>query len=295
MEPEQNTTIQSYLDWSNLGKSSFWRYLIGFVITLVVFFVLSGFGILPLTLIQPNYQESLTLSVIAKLLSFVISFFAIPIVVRILHQRPSWSVAMPKLRFETWNLLTGFGVSVLIGVVFAMLFSIAGLMPIETNPDFDVSVLLPLALIGLVGIFIQAGSEELLFRGYYTQFVRRFTANKILFIGIPVVLFALPHISNIAQFGGSPLAMAPYIISALLYAWAAYRTGSLWMALGLHLSNNYSSLVLIGTIGDALPSAAPYLVEVPSLAVATLVTALQALAVYFVLNYLVNRREATER
>jgi membrane protease YdiL (CAAX protease family) len=292
MGDQNDVAIKSYLDWSSLGKASFWRYLAGFVITIVVFFLLSGFGLIPLALIRPDYQESLTLSIVAKLLAFVITFFAIPLMVKILHQRPAWSVAMPKWGFESWNFFSGFLVSLVVGVVAALLLSLSGMMPVEANPAFKLGVWLPVVLIGFIGIFIQAGAEELVFRGYFTQMIRKFTANKILFIGIPALLFAFPHISNVASFGGSPLAMAPYIISAILYAWGAYRTGSLWMALGLHLSNNYTFLVLIGTKGDVLPSAAPFLVGIPGLAVVTLLTLVQALVVYLILSYLINRRKS---
>jgi uncharacterized protein len=97
------------------------------------------------------------------------------------------------------------------------------------------------AFIGMVGIFIQAGSEEILFRGYLTQFVRRFTENKYVFIGIPALLFALPHIANMSELSGGLLVATPYLMSGLVYAWAAYRTGSLWMGLGLHWSNKVIS------------------------------------------------------
>lgn len=63
--------------------------------------------------------------------------------------------------------------------------------------------------------------------------------------------------------------MAPYFISGLLYGWATYRSGSLWMSVALHMVNNFAGLVFVGTKGDAIPSAAPYLIEVPSLPVAT--------------------------
>ena len=148
-----------------------------------------------------------------------------------------------------------------------------------------------MALIGFVAIFIQASSEELLFRGYITQFVRRFTANKLLFIGIPALLFALPHIINIAELGGTFLVMVPYLIMGLLLAWAAYRTGSLWMAAGVHWSNNFSTIVLIGTRGDVLPSVAPFQIDIPSLSVATMVVAVQSVLVLVVLRYLIGRRE----
>jgi len=292
MTTSNNHKIQSYLDWSNQGKSSWWRYTIGFIVAIFVFFLLGGIGMIPLALAVPNYKESLTLSVLATLLSFVIPFFAIPLIVRFLHQRPAWSVAMPRLRIDGWNFLTGFGVATVVALVTGVIFSLIGLMPIEANPDFSWAVLLPVAVIGLVGIFIQASTEEMLFRGYFTQFARRFTANKYLFIGIPALLFALPHTVNIAALGGGLLVLLPYLISGVLYGWAAYRTGSLWLGAALHLSNNYTSLVAIGTKGDVLPSAAPFQIAVPSLTIITLAVAVQSLAIVLAMHYLLKRREA---
>ena len=198
---------------------------------------------------------------------------------------------MPRAHFEKWNFLTAVWVSLAVALATGLLVRMMGVIPIEYNPAFDWTVLLPVALIGMVGILIQAGSEELFFRGYLTQFVRRFTKNPYVFISIPALLFALPHITNISELGGGLLVLTPYLVSGLLYAWAAWRTGSLWMALGLHWGNNYTSLVLIGTKGDVLPSAAPFQIAVPSLAVVTLLMAVQALSIFFVLNSLIKQRE----
>jgi membrane protease YdiL (CAAX protease family) len=291
MDANRSNDISSYLDWSNRGRASLWRYVVGTILILFVFFFLSGFGQFPILLLVPNYKSSRILSVIATLLVFAIAFFALPPIVRLIHARPYWSVAMPRPRFERWNFWAGFVSGIAVGLVCALIFSLAGVMPIESNPEFDVGTWLVLAVVGFAGIFIQAGSEELLFRGYLTQFTRRFTANPLLFIGIPALLFALPHIANIAALGGGLLVMTPYLIAGVLYAWVAYKTGSLWMALGLHLANNYSGLALVGTKGDILPTAAPFQVNVPSLPVVSLAVAVQTLIIMVVVNYLLARRQ----
>ena len=282
--------MTSYLDWSDKGKASFWRYLLGFVLAILALFVLGSLILTTLSAIKPDYAESPSFSLIGTLLSFLVLFVAIPLIVALLHRRPYWSVAMPVPRVEYWNLFTGFWVNAIVGVVVAVALHFAGVMPLE-YVGLDWSQLLPVALIGFVAIFIQASSEELLFRGYITQFVRRFTAHKLLFIGIPALLFALPHIINIAELGGTFLVMVPYLILGLLLAWAAYRTGSLWMAAGLHWSNNFMTIVLIGTRGDVLPSVAPFQVDIPSLSVATMVVAVQSVLMLVVLRYLIVRRE----
>jgi membrane protease YdiL (CAAX protease family) len=286
-----NNKIQSYLDWAGQGKSSLWRYGLGSMLAIIIFFVISGAGMVPLVVLVPSYQESVALSALALFMSFIISFFAIPLIVKFLHQRPFWSVAMPRLGFDGWNFVTGFVVSTLIGLLTGVIFSLVGMMPLEVNPDFSWGSVIVVGLIGLAGIFIQAGSEEMLFRGYFTQFVRRYTANKYLFLGIPALLFAVPHLANIAAFEGSILVLIPYFISGLLYGWAAYRTGSLWLGLALHLSNNWTGLVFVGTKGDVLPSAAPFQIAIPSLATGTLVVAVQSLLIAVALEYLIRRRE----
>lgn len=289
MADDTNTEAQSYLDWSDKGKASFWRYAVSTVLVIIVFYMLSAMVLVPYTMLLPNYEKSLTLSVVAKLLAFLIIFLAVPLIVRVVHKRPWWSVAIPTLRFRAWDFLAGLWVSFAVAAVATLVFNATGTLPLQRNPDFDLPTVLLLVVIGFVGIFIQTGAEELTFRGYFTQFVRRFTSSKILFLGIPALLFAAPHISNIAKFGGSPLAMAPYFIAGLTYGWAAYRSGSLWMSVALHLVNNFTGVVFVGAKGDAIPSAAPYLLEVPSLALGTVVILIQAVVTVIALSFLMKR------
>ena len=88
MESRNNSEIISWLDCSDKGKSSLWRYLAGFTLSVFVFFVLAGFGMFPLILFVPDYKESLALSVLTTLMAFIIPFIVIPFIVRLLHQRP---------------------------------------------------------------------------------------------------------------------------------------------------------------------------------------------------------------
>jgi hypothetical protein len=103
------------------------------------------------------------------------------------------------------------------------------------------------------------------------------------------LLFSALHIANIASLGGSVWVMLPYLITGVLYGWAAYRFGSLWMSVSLHLANNYTSLILVGTKGDALRSAAPFLIELPGLTLTTLVVLVQSAAIFLALTFLSKR------
>ena len=171
MVDNANTGVRSYLEWSNRGKASWWRYLVGFVLVNVVFHVLSGMLLVPFLVLVPNYEKSVPLSLVAKLLAFPITFLAIPMIVKVLHARPSWSVAMPMLGFRPWDFFTGLWVSFAVAALATLAFQVTGVMPLQPNPAFDLRTVLLLAVIGFVGIFVQAGAEELTFRGYFTQLV----------------------------------------------------------------------------------------------------------------------------
>lgn len=47
----------------------------------------------------------------------------------------------------------------------------------------------------------------------------------------------------------------PYIISALYFGYAAWRTGSLWLAIGLHWANNaFLASLISSSSGDVIGS-----------------------------------------
>jgi len=284
--------MNSYLDWSDKGRAGGWRYLLGSVVLFILIFVVAGLEDVPADFIFKNSQDSVAVALLGTAFAFAIAFFAVLLVVRFLHQRPFWSVAMPSWGFWKWDFWTSFMIGLIVSFLSALVFGFIGLVEIESNPDFSMLSLAVVALIAFVGIFFQAGAEELLFRGYFTQFSRRFTANRFLFIGIPAIIFASPHILNIFELGGGILLILPYLILGLVLGWAAYRSGTLWMSLGLHLSNNYMTVVLLGTKGDVLPSAAPMLMNLPSLWVIVAITTVQAVVSVAILEFLMRRRES---
>nr|WP_315144952.1 type II CAAX endopeptidase family protein [uncultured Flavobacterium sp.] len=289
---ENSSTISHYLDWSDKNKHGIIRYLIGTILVFFSFMVLSAIGIMPIALYDPNYQNSLVESNLALLSCFIAPFILIPLITHWLHQRPTWSVAMPVFKFDFRNLFVGFFISLLVGVVYAAVFESIGVMDIQYK-GINWSNFIPLFFIGGIGLFVQTATEELLFRGYLTQFMHRIFKNPIFFISIPSLLFAYMHIGNIAKFNGGLTVMIPYFISAVLYGWTAYKSGSLWMAIGLHWSNNFSGMLLIGTNGDVLKSAAPFVAETPSLEMVSIVTLIQALTTIILIHfYLKNKKQA---
>jgi membrane protease YdiL (CAAX protease family) len=286
--------MNSYLEWSAKGKAGGWRYLFGSVVLLILLFAVAGQEDLFVGLFLGNPKNSVAVTMLGTAFAFGIAFFAILLLVRLLHKRPFWSVAMPRWEFLKWDFWIGFLIGLIVTFVSPLVFGFIGLVEINFNPDFSMISLAAVALTAFVGLFFQAGSEELLFRGYFTQFARRFTANKFLFIGIPAFIFAAPHMLNISQVGGGILLILPYLIPALVFGWAAYRTGTLWLPLGLHLSNNYVSVVLLGTREDVLPSAAPLLMDFPSLPVIVAIITVQSVVLVATLEFLIQRRNSKQ-
>lgn len=260
----QDFNIKNYLDWSDVNKHGILRYALGIILCFFTFFLLSSIAVIPLMIINPEFLQTELGSNVSILATFSIPFILIPLLTHWIHKRPTWSVAMPKLKFEISNLAFGFFGFTIVQLIMAFCFNAFGLVEINYI-GFNWDVFLPMFLISFIGIFIQSGAEELLFRGYLTQAVRRVSKKPIIFIFIPAIIFALPHIGNITAFNGSVFAAIPYLISGLLFGWAAYKSGSLWMPLGLHWGNNLGNVILIGLKGDVLKTVAPFSIEMPTL------------------------------
>lgn len=143
--------------------------------------------------------------------------------------------------------------------------------------------------VSLVGFLIQTGTEELLFRGLLQQTFFRFTGSAWIAILGQALVFGFLHIQNVAAWGGNPLAMVPYLLTALTWGWAAWRTGSLLVPWGLHFVNNASEEFLVGTKGDVLHPIAPFSVEVPGIGLGTALVAI-SLVITIVLVELYARR-----
>jgi len=286
---EQPTKIESYLDWSDKNKHGIIRYSLGTILCILALFILNGFGSIPLMMINPNYVNTLVGSTLFLLSCFVIPFLLIPLIVHWVHQRPIWSVAMPKLKFEKRDLFFGFIITVLVGTIFSFIFSYLGLIKLK-YVGFDSKDYFPLLAIGFIGVFIQAGAEELFFRGYLTQFLRRISKQPFFFIMIQALVFAYPHIGNVANYHSSLWVMMPYFIMGVLFGWVAYKTGSLWMSLGLHWGNNLSGMVLIGVKEDVLKTVAPFIIELPSLEMVTLINFLQAVIIIACVHFFINKK-----
>ncbi len=291
METPASARVASYVDWSDRGAATFVRYAIGLILVFAGWLMLGSLVAVPFTLFGLTVLKG---SAAGQTLGLASSFFvaaaAVPLVTRYLLKRPWWSFGFPERRLDLRTLGLAFAVEIFVALASTLVFGVLGLLRIHFQAP-DPGQWLLLAAVAGAGLLIQTSTEEFMFRGYMTQFVRRYTASPAVFIGVPALIFASMHIANIAAFGGNWYALLPYLVSALLYAWFAYRTGALWAAIGLHWANNFSNSVLIGTDMDVLPSLAPVIIEDPSFKLVLGVTLFGALLTFVLLEALIRRDE----
>jgi membrane protease YdiL (CAAX protease family) len=239
-----------YLQWSRRGKPGFFRYLAGALLALVVsLFVGQIFSVVGALLIA---SQSVAATIVkTTFFGFIVSFLLIPLIPPLLNQRPWWSIAMPARRIETANLVIG----VCIAVATMVALNIAGFL---IKPDayrfegLDPGSYLPMLLIAAVSFFVQASTEEMVYRGYLAQYVAAFTRSPPLILGIPAFVFALPHFGNVAGSSGF-LGLLPYVVMGLMYGLLAWRSGSLWMSAGVHLGNNWFITMFVGNAAEKIP------------------------------------------
>jgi len=131
----------------------------------------------------------------------------------------------------------------------------AGLATLESRPAEGGSSLVPAVLLVIVLAFGSLG-EELTFHGYAFQFLLR--SMGVFATILPVsALFGLAHMSN--QYV-TLLALVNTMMFGFLLGFACWRTGALWLSVGVHLGWNVALPLLgtnlsgftIGTIGYAL-------------------------------------------
>ena len=294
MNTSKTDEIRSYLDWALKGRSAWWLYLIGFILFQIILTVGSTFFVILLVILVPALASgSVVGSVAMTTLGFLPAFLAIPFFTWLLHKRPWWSVALPQLKLDGWKLGIGF----LFGLLINLVVYIAGGLFAGSQISFvapDLSTYLPLLIVGAVMIFIQVTAEELLYRGYTMQFMRRLTAKPVLIVGISGLAFAAIHIGNVVLNGMPWYGVLIYLFDGLVYGWLAWRSRSLWMPIGFHLANNFALVVLVNEKANTdLLQGSPLIVvdKLPSFNFMLIASGVVYLLVVFIINWLITRRE----
>ena len=216
------------------------------------------------------------------LLVFPFSLIALYLGQKFIHKRSILSLhtAAKKIRwsrgaqafFITWIVL---GSLTAIG-------HFSGLSPINTN--FDAGRFLIYAVVSIIFIPMQSGTEEIVFRGYLNQGFTHILKNKWIAFIVTSVLFAAVHLSNPEATKGAEdgillLTMSSYFIFGFVACLMVWMDDGLESAIGFHAANNTFAAIFVNYEGSVLPTPSLFMatpntvIDVPTTLLATLLIA----------------------
>lgn len=168
------------------------------------------------------------------------------IAARVMHDRGPESVIGP------WDqtIRQGLRVLVAVGAVQAlMLVLLSWGVTGEMSLNVPVGLWLTLLPLGLAGVLVQTGAEEVLFRGYLqSQLAARFR-SPLFWIGPQAVLFAMGHYAA-GTFGSNALGIALWAgLFGVLAGDLTARSGTLGPAIALHFTNNVLAILVVSLDG----------------------------------------------
>ncbi len=242
------------------ARSSVWRVLGGGVIIVTCWFLATmalllgrvGWVMLidgaPIALALESGQQLLAagspLSLLAIMSSFLGVWIGVWAALKLFHKRPFGTLFSPERQIR-WK---EFGAGLLLSAVFFVLSVAAALILVgaPARSDLDAAVWALWIVPVILGIFIQATAEELLFRGYILQQLAVWSRNPIVWALLPSLLFGSLHLDP-----GKPLEINLQIgfitfLVGVITAALVWRTGSLAASMGLHLGVNCQALTLVG-------------------------------------------------
>ena len=148
--------------------------------------------------------------------------------------------------------LTAAGIVLLIYAVYSAATFTLG-PPLVNMPLTEWLQYLPYAL---PLILIQTSAEELIFRGYLQQQLAARFNSRLVWMGLPSVLFAALHWDP-TMGNNAWLIIIVVFIMALIAADLTEKTGSLGAAIGLHFANNIFALLFV-SLQDTITGLALY-------------------------------------
>ena len=228
-----------------------------------------------------------SMSTLVLLMSFAGMGLGVMVVTRQLHKRAIATLFGPAATVIRDFILAAFAV----GAVFVLTL-LFWAIEYDATPNLPLSAWLLVLPFGLIGIAVQTGAEELVFRGYLQQQLAARFRSPLIWMILPSLLFGSLHYDPENSGPNLWWIVIATGLFGLVAADLTARTGSLGAAWGLHFANNVAALLLLSTNG-ALSGMAlfvtPYAVSDPMVA-RVLQTEIAALLVTWLLARLLLRR-----
>jgi membrane protease YdiL (CAAX protease family) len=236
------------------ARPELWRLLVGLVLTLVVYAlcVAAIFGLVVVwsgmdgaqSWLEEMSGRSGPTGTLLLLATFVGMALGPMLAVRLLHHRGIRSLFGPY-RTLVWH----FGITLLICVA---VFAVTALIPtpmLTPLPNIELSLWLSFLPLALVGVLIQTGAEEVLFRGYLQQQLAARFASPILWMVLPSAIFAALHYQPEVMGDNTWLMMGAVFVFALLAADLTAVTGNIGASWAMHFVNNAVAILVMASDG----------------------------------------------
>lgn len=229
-----------------------WRIGLAIVMIAAGFVVFNGvfFAVLSARTDWPEVSDALMFGnspagVWLMLLNFAGLLISLGVATVLLHGRGVFSLLGP-LR----PALVDFGraVRVLI-ILYAVIFLIPSPEGSDLMRNIGLSTWVSLLPLSLALILLQIATEELVFRGYLQSYLGARFRSPLVWMVLPSAMFAVLHL-DFQTYGSNAVAVALWAgVFGLAAADLTARTGSLGAAMGLHLVNNVSAMLITGLQG----------------------------------------------
>lgn len=176
--------------------------------------------------------------------TFLGAWLGVWLAARVLHGR-GWRSLFGHPPRVLADFCLGFAMLALIGGV-ATVLSWPFLPPLQ--PSLPLTLWLTVLPLGLLGVLIQTGAEELVFRGYLQQQLAARFASPLAWMVLPSVLFGLAHLAPGESGATVWLIVAATTLFGLIAADLTARTGNLGLAWGLHFANNVLAILVVSAM-----------------------------------------------
>jgi len=232
------------------GRVQLWRLGGGLAVIFAVHFaVAAGVFALLVRLVPPGRLTAETIGdtpLVMTLLLFSFAGLALGTwgAVRLLHRR-----GLASLIGHGPTALRHFvlGAGALMAVNLGALALVGPRLGLEPNLAPQVWLMwLPVAL---VGVLVQTGAEELVFRGYLQQQLAARFASPLLWMVAPSLAFGLLHHDPVNMGANTWTVVALTGVFGLMAADLTARSGTLGLAWGLHFANNCFALLVVSPAG----------------------------------------------
>ena len=185
-------------------------------------------------------------AMLVNLYAFGIMAMALAVAVRLLHHR-RWIGLIGAPGLALWDFIK---VTKVLVIFQAVLFLLPTPFGLEMSLNMAVGLWLVYLPFTLIGVLIQTGTEELIFRGYLqSQLAARFKSAKVWII-LPSVVFGLLHFNPSVDETAAWIVVFWAFCFGMAAADLTARSGTLGAAIALHFVNNAVIMAVVGAEGD---------------------------------------------